>query len=62
VETLRATAELHDVSAMKSESLRESIIQRFIGPDYGWMWPFRSSVARWYDEAVRAIEAERSRA
>lgn len=62
VETLRATAELHGISAMKSASLRDSIIGRFTGPDYGWMWPFPSTLARWYDEAVCDIEAERSRA
>lgn len=60
VETLRATAELLGVSAMKSASLRESIVERFTGPDYGWMWPFPSVVRRWYDEAVRDIENERS--
>jgi hypothetical protein len=60
VETLRATAELHGMPAAKATALRESIIQRFVGPDYGWMWPFRSTVARWYDEAVRVIEVERS--
>lgn len=61
VETLRATAEFHGVLAMKSATLRESILQRFTGPDYGWMWPFRSTVGRWYDDAVREIEVERSR-
>ena len=23
---------------------------------YGWMWPFRRSVERWYDEALRELE------
>jgi hypothetical protein len=60
VETLRATAEFYGPSAMKAAHLRNSIVGRFTGPDYGWMWPFKSSVERWYDEAVRRIEAERS--
>ena len=55
-ETLVATAELRGLEALRSESLREHIVRRFTGPDYGWMWPFRSVVERWYDEAVRRIE------
>lgn len=63
VETLRATAEYYGVTAVKAAALRESIVTRFTGPDYGWMWPFRASVERWYDDAVREIEGEkRSRA
>lgn len=60
VETLRATAEYYGVAAVRARSLRESIIARFTGPDYGWMWPFRSALERWYDEAVTSIELERS--
>ena len=48
-ETLRATAELRGLSAAQSGELRELIVRRFTGPDYGWMWPFRSMVERWYD-------------
>lgn len=58
VETLRATAEYHGIGAVKAERLRTTIVARFTGPDYGWMWPFRSAVERWYDEAVRKIELE----
>lgn len=60
VETLRATAEHYGIPAVKASALRESIIGRFTGPDYGWMWPFRNAVERWYEDAVRKIEAERS--
>lgn len=58
-ETLRATAEYHGVEAMKSASLRTRIIERFTGPDYGWMWPFPQTIGRWYDAAVASIERER---
>jgi hypothetical protein len=51
-ETLRATAELRGRQAL-SPALREQIVRRFTGPDYGWMWPFRSVVERWYDDVVR---------
>jgi hypothetical protein len=55
-ETLVATAELRGLAALRSEGLREHIVRRFIGADYGWMWPFRSVVERWYDGAVTKIE------
>ena len=55
-ETLAATAELHGVGALRSADLREHIVRRFTGADYGWMWPFRSAVERWYDRAIQRIE------
>jgi hypothetical protein len=57
-ETLVATAELRGVEAIRSPELREHIVRRFTGADYGWMWPFRSAVERWYDRAVRRIEEQ----
>jgi hypothetical protein len=55
-ETLAATFELKGPEALREPSLREHIVRRFTGADYGWMWPFRSVVERWYDEAVQKIE------
>jgi hypothetical protein len=57
VETLRATAEVYGPGALESPSLREGIIRRFTGPDYAFMWPFRSQVERWYARAVAEIRA-----
>ncbi len=57
-ETLRATAELKGIEAARDPVLREHIVARFTGPDYGWMWPFERSVTRWYSEALRVIEEE----
>lgn len=57
-ETLRATAELHGLPAARDPRLRERIVTRFTGPDYGWMWPFRKQVERWFD----AVLAELARA
>ena len=56
-ETLRATAELKGLEVARSEGLRESIVERFTGPDYGWMWPFRRAVLGWYDRALFEIES-----
>lgn len=58
-ETLRATAELCGLDAVQSPELRAQIVQRFTGPDYGWMWPFRSTVEAWYDQVVAELIRER---
>jgi hypothetical protein len=55
-ETLRATAELQGRAALESRELREHIVRRFTGPDYGWMWPFRSVVEGWYDRVVTELQ------
>jgi hypothetical protein len=54
-ETIRATAEIKGRTAARSQSLRDHILGRFTGPDYGWMWPFRGMLERWYDEALDEI-------
>lgn len=59
-ETLRATAELQGLEAARSPALRAHILQRFTGPDYGWMWPFPAQLNRWYDAALASIERELS--
>ncbi len=58
-ETLRATAELCGLDAAQSPELRQRIVQRFTGPDYGWMWPFRSVVEGWYDRAIAELASKR---
>ena len=55
-ETIRATAEVLGIDA--AASLRPHIVQRFTGPDYGWMWPFPGAVNRWFDEALADVRAE----
>jgi hypothetical protein len=51
-ETLRATLELRGREALRSTRLRDRIVSQFTSPAYGWMWPFRGAVERWYDTAV----------
>ena len=57
-ETLRATLELRGFEALKSQRLRDQIVGRFTGSAYGWMWPFRSQVNRWYDRAISDLIRE----
>ena len=52
-ETLRATAEVHGVA--RARALEEEIVRRFVGPDYGWMWPFPATVRRWVREFVESL-------
>jgi len=57
-ETLRATFELRGEQALRSPALRTRIVSQFTSPAYGWMWPFRRQVERWYDETVARICAK----
>jgi len=53
-ETIRATAEVRGVAAARA--LRPEIVRRFVSPDYGWMWPFRSTVERWFDAVIDGLD------
>jgi hypothetical protein len=30
-------------------------VRQFTSAAYGWMWPFRGQVERWYDQAVQRL-------
>jgi hypothetical protein len=55
-ETLRATAELQGFSALADGQLQAEIVRRFVGGDYGWMWPFPARIRAWIEEAVAELE------
>jgi hypothetical protein len=57
-ETLRATHELKGSGALADAALRREIVRRFVGGDYGWMWPFPRAVERWFDRAVEELATE----
>ncbi len=59
-ETLRATAELFGLEAARRPGLRTHVVSQFTSGAYGYMWPFRRQVERWYDEALGRIEQELS--
>ncbi len=56
VETIRATAEVQGLDA--AAALRAQLVQRFVGGDYGWMWPFPKTINAWFDEALANAKAE----
>lgn len=53
-ETIRCNAELYGLGYVKGE-LRAHVIEQFTGPTYGWMWPFRRALERWYDAQVAKL-------
>ncbi len=56
VETIRATAEIHGIDAARD--LEIEIVRRYVGPDYGWMWPFPKSIRRWFHHVIAELETE----
>lgn len=57
-ETIRANAELYGVGYVRGADHRKHVIGQFMGPSYGWMWPFRRSLDRWYDRIVATIDEQ----
>jgi len=56
-ETIAAAAAVYGPAHVRDGAFREHILQQFTGPSYGWMWPFRASLERWYDRVVAEVTA-----
>jgi hypothetical protein len=56
LETLRARVEFYGLGSLTAE-FREQILRQFTGPAYLWMWPFRATVERWYDDEIRRLRS-----
>jgi len=54
-ETIRAAAEVWGKGYASSADHRRYVIDQFLGPSYGWMWPFRRHLERWYDGVVSSL-------
>lgn len=54
-ETLRATVELRGFDALADGQLEEEIVRRFVGGDYGWMWPFPARIRSWIDQWLQEL-------
>lgn len=54
-ESIRTAAVVYDIEYVRSGPFRDHIIAQFLGPSYGWMWPFRRRIENWYDAIVRDI-------
>jgi hypothetical protein len=55
-ETIRCAAEKHGLAHVRSGYFRQHILEQFTGAAYGWMWPFKKSLDRWYDGVVASLE------
>ena len=51
-ESIRCAFETRGLAYVKAGYFRDNIIGQFTGPSYGWMWPFKKSLDRWYDGVV----------
>jgi hypothetical protein len=58
-ESIRAAAEVYGPDYPKGNEFRSHIIDQFVGPSYGWMWPFRAGLERWYDRVLATLEPTR---
>jgi hypothetical protein len=58
-ESIRAAAEVWGSDAVRDRDYRNYVIDQFTGPSYGWMWPFRRSLERWYDEVLASLDEQR---
>ncbi len=54
-ETIRAAAEVWGPERPRDPAFRERVIGQFLGASYAWMWPFRRSIERWYDEVLAGL-------
>ena len=54
-ESIRASAEFYGADYVRDPFYRNDILEQFTGPSYGWMWPFRSYLERWYDRQLERI-------
>jgi len=57
-ETIRASIEVFGPESVSDVYFRNNILAQFTGPTYGWMWPFRGHLERWYDSVVQACLSE----
>jgi hypothetical protein len=54
-ESIRAAAEVWGRDYPSSAHYRKYILSQFTGASYGWMWPFRGSLNRWYDQVLASL-------
>ncbi len=54
-ESIRAAAEVWGSDYPKRPDFRNHVVSQFVGANYGWMWPFRTAIERWYDEILATL-------
>jgi len=56
-ESIRAAAEVWGPDYPRRPEFRRRVIEQFTGAAYGWMWPFRRGLERWYDQVLASLPA-----
>lgn len=54
-ESIRAAAEVWGRGFPERPAYRDHVLTQFTGPSYGWMWPFRRGLERWYDQVLAGL-------
>jgi hypothetical protein len=54
-ESVRAAAEIWGPEFPRGDAFRRRVIAQFTGAAYGWMWPFRAGLERWYDGVLATV-------
>ncbi len=52
-ESVRAAAEVWGPEYVRDADYKAYLLRQFTSPSYGWMWPFRGQLERWYERALR---------
>jgi hypothetical protein len=55
-ESIRAAAEVWGSSYPRRPEYRAHVVEQFVSSSYGWMWPFRASIERWYDSVLANLD------
>jgi hypothetical protein len=58
-EAYEETIRVHHALGTLGAHLRDHIVGQFTSGAYGWMWPFPTAIARWYDDFVAALRSPR---
>jgi len=58
-ESIRAAAEVWGPEFPRRDAYRRRILSQFTGASYGWMWPFRADLERWYDRVLASLPPAR---
>lgn len=53
---IRAAADVWGVEHVRTPYYRKYVISQFTSASYGWMWPFRQSLEKWYDNILESLE------
>ena len=53
---IRADAEVRGRAYVESPDYRAYVQSQFTSGAYGWMWPFRRALDRWYDSVLAGLE------